>query len=689
MIRIGKYAKRTKLSFDCSKQSKGFCAFLAIILTLCGTLLMWWIAPPRFAETNDDMIMASFGYGYMTGAYSEFLVYINVLVGLAMKACLTVFPNVPWYTVFQVGLILASTAVFVYLVLWKFGWKEALLPLALLYCSFGYEVLSSLQFTKTAGIAVIAGLLLLFYALEHRGKWYTYLFGIFLTFAGSLYRFGVFEMLLLFAFPVGFAMVWKQLRQRQWLKILGTFAPFVLVIALCFGASIYDDYVYDTTPGWEDFWDYNQLRSSLTDRGYPPYEWYEDIYTQLGISANDFHVYTNGNYGDTELYTREVIEQLVAAKPEEKVDFSLFAGTIGRGFMEYAAFWCVLCLGFLCLLYVKNRGGLLYLVYEALALIGIQVFFFARGRYLQSRVDIMILLAICLVFILYVLPPAYTKHAKRLQYSMLASLLLISIAVPIQAEDLAVSDARLAVKKQTQIEELITTDPDHFYLYYNSWSGFPDIMWDVWGVGEPGCGRNRAALGTWRASTPFIPEKYSKYGITNPYRDAIDRSDIYVMFSNNSVDYLLQYFRENYTPDAQMSLVKKADDKFTVYRVHTKPVSLDTAAAAPIDDRIHSSIQALQDPKNGVVLLSGELYREGSNSFADSIYVQLEDPIYGESWHYATQIGDTHSDILSGGFGAFNCALVDPSEGSKITVYLESGEELYQTSFIWVAGGLR
>ena len=147
---------------------------LAVICALVTAWIFLFLFPARF-ETNDDTGMAQIAYG-ARGFYSSHLIFINVLVGRILRACLETFPTVPWYTVFQVALVCISFVIIFYLLFEKFG-SKAIFPIVILSAYFGYEFLSRIQFSKTAGIAVIAGFLLLFDAIENRRHILAYLCG--------------------------------------------------------------------------------------------------------------------------------------------------------------------------------------------------------------------------------------------------------------------------------------------------------------------------------------------------------------------------------------------------------------------------------------------------------------------------------------------------------------------------------
>ena len=156
---------------------------LSMLITLVSMLIFWWIFPPRFTETTDDMLMASFSYGYM-GEYYAKLVYINSIVGFVLKICMKLVPWFPWYTFAQCMIIYLSHSTIMYLILKRFSGNKAIFPVSFIIIYFGYEFFSNLQFTKTATIAVVAGFLMMFYAVSEKRYWYTHIWAGILIFVG-------------------------------------------------------------------------------------------------------------------------------------------------------------------------------------------------------------------------------------------------------------------------------------------------------------------------------------------------------------------------------------------------------------------------------------------------------------------------------------------------------------------------
>ena len=124
-------------------------------------VLMYLVVFPARFEQNDDTAMAQIAYG-ANGQYDAHLIFINILVGYLLKALLALVPTLPWYTIVQCTVVALSFGTIIYLILKRFHMPVSLAFIAVLLFYFGSDYFSLLQFTKTAGIASLAGMLLLF-----------------------------------------------------------------------------------------------------------------------------------------------------------------------------------------------------------------------------------------------------------------------------------------------------------------------------------------------------------------------------------------------------------------------------------------------------------------------------------------------------------------------------------------------
>ncbi len=678
-IKVGAAAERMKKQYTELSDSKKNCIW-SFLVTAIAVAILWHFFPPRFTETNDDLIMACFTYGYM-GDYSARLVFINILIGYVLKLCMMILPSIPWYAVMQIALLFVSFWVITYLIFQKFGRTKGFIPVLLLLAFFGYQFFCSLQFTKTAASGVIAGFMLLFYAASEHRKWYTYVFAGLLALAGGLYRFRVFELMLIVAFGVGLLLVWRALRAKAWKQIMLFCIPFAILIVASFGCDMFDDWQYNRVPEWKNYAEFNRLRASLMDRGFPDYDENLELYESLDISRNDYLLYNSSNIGDTELFTTDVMQALVKAKKTPEINQEFFQKcweTISKGMLNYSFFpMLIIAIVIGAIGFKRKRGAAAFLTcYEILAFLGVQIYFFYRNRYLQGRVDASIIFAICVILILYVWDEKWTMPDGKRVVAGFACVAVLA-TLPWQYPQYLSDAEEMEEGNSTQVRELIASDPAHFYFYCSAWQTFPDKMYDIWNVAEKGCGSNCSAMGTWRVSTPTVIDKMERYDITNPYRDLIDNHSVYLLcVANQSLNQVLTHIRVHYNQDAYAYQVKSIEGYYPIYRIATGEPQLDTSMAVDATDYLHYDLTRWE--QDGLLYLDGYLYADDTNSFASNIYVGIIGPDGTETFYYTTQYQSSFTeDNMNGEYGSFTRGIPMPEEGRILNLYLETEDGLY------------
>ena len=652
----------------CIIPKKDVFVLLSAVAALAMAAIFLSLFPARF-ETNDDIAMAEIAYG-VNGQYDSHLVYINVIIGHMLQKCLEILPAIPWYTVFQISLIYVSFAVFFYLLLEKFGCR-AFLPAMILIVFFGYQYFTRIQYTKTSGISIIAGFLLLFYATEQRRRLIACMIGMGLIVAGSMYRFQVLEMLCILFFGVGAQKLYDTVKGREVKEIMRLCVPFVAVLAICCGLNCFNDWLYSRDPQWSDYVRFNALRTELLDYGFPSYEENRELYNSLDITQSGYTMYHYWEIGDPEYFNVETMQKLVEAKNERQFDHALIKGFVTEiplGMLKYwytkALFITVLA----CLLPLKKRHAFVF-SYACCGFVLIQLYLYYKGRYLRNRVDVSIVLAITMILLLY----ACTGEilGRRGLGVLLAGVLLLT-ALPKHLEYLSEEPG----DSKEYLFRLFHTDPEH--LYVATVSGPKSDLFNLWNVEPVGLKSNYVSTGGWRTASPLVLRVLDAYDIGNPYRDVIDNPNAY-MICNTNIDLRLNYIREHYAENANAFCVKDINGDCRVYRIATAevpPIQLDRVETIPDDGWLNWEVN--DEILENEICLSGYLYAEQKNSFASNIYIGLRSPDGTEDLFYTTQgVASFSDDNMNGAYSAFECTLEKPLRETSIVLYLETDNVVY------------
>ncbi len=619
-------------------------------------------------ETNDDTAMAQIVYGMNTTYYDPHLVYINVLLGYALKFCLVLFPSVPWYTIFQCVTILCAFFVFMYLIFSRFGLVKGVFPVLLLIFFFGKEYCLTLQFSKTAGAAAAAGVLLLLDAAakqtDTRPYW-KWIVGGLLTVIGSLYRFNAFGMVLVPLLGVGLLLIIKPLAQHNWRRLIYICLPFVIVFTVCFGCRLYNTWEYQRTDEWVEFKEFNSLRSELLDYGFPDYIENKDLYQSLNISYTDYEMFSSWDFADPEIFSVEAMKQLVDAKEKPPFEWTNCISNLRHFFFSYRYSVSFLIAIAITMITSKNKQHLLT-AYAILSIIALQLYLYLSGRYGLNRIDAVLALTLFLVLVLYCWGP--WQYSNKTSAVVLSVLLLLAPFNNFQENPKA--------SEPVPLYELMYSDPNK--LYFRTLSTQLPLIPSAYAMYPVGYLQNYCPLGGWTTySVPYL-EKMERFYISNPFRDMVDNPDVFLIASGD-IHAKVQYLNNHYYSDVAGRCVKVTEDGYSIYRMTTSPlVDLDTSNSvfANTLPNIHYSLSATNE--NGLISFNGHLYADNKNSFAANIYIGLTDAAGNEEIYYSTQrYSDAFGDLFHGQYASFTSTERPHDPSRFVKLYLATDDALY------------
>ncbi len=540
--------------------------FSAAVNLLLLTILLLLFGPSF--ETNDDAGISNMISG-VKGGYDAHLIYSNYLLGVILETLYRNIPLLPWYVLLQYALLFVSFTVITAVLIRRMKQTLPIWAAGILIVFFSYEGYIRVQYTKTAAILTVAGILMMFYGLTREKLRKTWIIsGILLACTGSLYRFQQFgaECALMTGIGVSF-LFWlgKQEKGKKLCRLGACVISFGVLVAVSFGLYRWDRSLYQAEE-WQEYMEYNDARTELYDYGFPPYAEYKDKYKELGFNQNAFQLLMQWNHMDTEKFTTEAMQEIAQWKTPRQ--FSLdtlkqFFKEFPRTFLDIPSFYCFL----LVLLYwifwgCHRRENMAVLLYEAAAAGMIYLFLFYMGRYLMNRVDSGIWLAVSLV-VLWQFPSEKCRLENRA-----AGFLLLAFICLFQntwSDHWRVNTEKEAEKRldEKMVLEEISSDTEHLYLAPVGNVSLTD-SYGLWERAPYGILENLYSLGGWTAKSPLFMKTLEKFGISNPFRDMIGNDDVYLITTDQTK--ILKYIRRYYKQDAKAVKVRKLG-KYTVYQI--------------------------------------------------------------------------------------------------------------------------
>ncbi len=308
-------------------------------------------------ETNDDAIMNLIAAGRVfVDRPDEHLLFTSVLLGLPLKWLYAVAPGVPWYGGLQLGILALAAAGIAYALLRASPTWRQVAAVVLVLAVVVLPCVVLVQFTRTAFLAGLAGLLLLFGAVlagRPRGRGVT-VCGLGLFTLGSLVRFEAAGMALVLAVPVAAVAVWRDRSRGAGAGRARRLLPLGAALALAAAGWGFNREWYAADPEWKDFYAYNALRADFIDYGryqYSPAEHYR--FEHLGWKPVDLQMLQNWYLADEQQFGLDKLREAAAAlAPAARVpvdqDAAAIAGAIPgqpRTVAVLAASICIVLLG--------------------------------------------------------------------------------------------------------------------------------------------------------------------------------------------------------------------------------------------------------------------------------------------------------------------------------------------------------
>ena len=545
-------------------------AVLLVLLLSCFT--------PRF-ETNDEVLMSKFVDGQM-GEKSAYIPFINILLGFFLKMLYTLAgESLNWYSISQYALMFCGFTAMTWVLLRRFRPLAAMGMAAVILMTVGVNSYLYPAFSKVSAVAAAGGLSLMLYAGEkEQGKARTMILGFVMAVLGYLWRFEEFFGVAALLAPVGLTAMMGILEKSKGellkLRMRKTFAyarPFLLLLVMVLLLFGFDRFMW-TRGDYAYFTRYNDTRSMLVDYGeLPDYEQMQEVYDALDMDENAVYFLKNWNFYDTEKFSLEQMEAVLAARDSWMSQKSpgeclgVFLDEAVPGLAKTLAFFAP---ALMLMLWLSCGGRSLRHWLGLLLSLGffgiIYLLMIYQNRYLANRMDMGLLLALALVM-------SFMMDGEKLKRDVLLCCILAALAAftgLYMNKNVCLYSGQYAVEdksSQKAAVELLLEDEEHLYLC-KVWS----IDHEIYGPLETapaGFADKIVLLGGWSLYHPSIEHVLEKWGIENPYPDMID--DPQVLLIDKDIERTVEYLQKYYEPSARAEKLEQlsADTGLEIYRI--------------------------------------------------------------------------------------------------------------------------
>lgn len=559
-----------------------------INLILMGVMFLFF----KPTMKSDDYYLSQICYGVYNGEYDVHLVYNSIWLGYIIRALLTCFPKVAWYTVLQIICVFVAFWTLLYIAIHKRCTTYA--GLGLLF--FSYDCYIRITFTKTAMVLMAVGILVIFLFLKeesgfNRNRWC--LWGVFLCYFGAMWRYeGLMSVFALLA-GIGVIEIWGKVcsKERVWKYALCYVGIMAFILLGNRALKVIGRDLYALDANWSSFHYDNSLKSAVLDYTVDNYELYEDEYKSIGVSRNDLELLYSNNLFDVEFLTeaksREIIEIARKDVKAESLLENVFLFSNIKSFVQKVAPAYLLKPGFICFLVLSlffMRGSSLrkslIWMYIAVMLCAENYYLFLQGRVLQPHVDTGMIFTACMFLFYFYLEELLSGELEQLNEKRYISVLSIILICAIQSSYAEITlDAfydynsvnACSAENGRMVMEEVHKDKDHLYIMPARESVFSRWAFDTFEVMPLGYCSNTFVLGEQLYGD--AREILHNYNVSNVYKDMINSEQIYFLVSDDieweSVERVQLYIQEHYEPNAEMVKVREIGTA-NVYECTTK-----------------------------------------------------------------------------------------------------------------------
>ena len=554
-------------------------AALAFALNLLFLAVMLTAFAPAW-ETNDDLLISKFFDGQLSRK-TIYAPYIHIFLGVLFKTLYSVLGDgFNWYSACQYLVLLCGFTAITWVLLRRFRLLPALALTAVLLGAFGTDCCLSMNFSKPAAVGVVGGMCLMLQALDPesgRFRKTPLTLGILLALAGYCWRMEPF--FLCGALTAGGCLavlcgLWADHpdlgRKQRAALLLRALAPFVLLVALALGLLGVDRFAW-YRPEIREYTRFDYRRSYFLDYGTYKYEDLSETYEALGIDEDFAYMIGNWSFYDTEKFTAEALDTLIAARsahvtrktPGEVLGFYLSKCLPGFPLdRPFAGFAFLLALWLAC---GKRRArdwiGFFYLL---AVFHGIYYMFILNDRPLANRVDIGLFLSMAAML-------CFLLDEKKLgrEKLTLAAVLVLSLFVTWRANrPYCRFDPHNTIEDKSfdkaAVERLLA-DEEHLY-FVKLWA-MDHNLYGPLETPPAGYADRLVHIGGWSMHHPAIEQLLEQWQIENPWRDLIGREDIRLI--DQDVERSLRYLRRWYAPGAEAERIEplSTETELPIYRI--------------------------------------------------------------------------------------------------------------------------
>lgn len=522
-----------------------------------------WFIARNIASGNYDMIFCNYFLQVVTGLLQKIIYPFNAFI------------------ILQIAFGFLSLTIISYILLDTLKIKKGIWAALFVECVFAVNAYSLITFTKTAGLLMVAGGLLMLWAYhEKKHIWYSVL-GIVLILFGTFYRFKIFySILAVFCFFILACVLAKAQKGNFFKSIFNTIKEILSVktIALMlamliavFACKYISTSIFYSTEEMQYYREYNSARATVVDWAIPYYDDAVEEYDSLGISKNDYQMLLNWYFDDegyTDLKTMQQVGELADSRVEvvNRVKSALYEQTVNLLALEPDG---ILTLAFLIVavvIFVLYKKSWLFVGCTALSISLLYLYLHIDGR-VRYRAVMGFWLAAIVLLIYAVKFLEKRKLADKIVKSDGSSVGIVKVAsAVVLIAFLLLTNVKMVPELDTSMKlgssnvsnYISATENKTFVLSRKAYAIVRDstVIADALHVNDDDVFSKCVYYGSPYYAHPSYEKFLADAGIENLYTDIVDNENFYFLGEigihfydgekYNEVDSFVEYLNEQY-----------------------------------------------------------------------------------------------------------------------------------------------
>ena len=497
----------------------------------------------------DDYFMATVLNGAYGSEFDPHLVFVNVLIAYLLYPLISLFSEVGWFYIFEMGSLFVSFTVFSFFLIRRLGFKTGL-PFALLITSLSLEFYARVSFTQCAAALVAAGGISFICGCKERRSAFLGM-GILFLFLGAALRLQMF--LLSIPFLILAILLQPDLKKIICKKTL-------ISLALC-GVSLFAMQNFDrrfyVEPDYQYYKAYQWKRSLFGDGRHFDKEAIFDELEERGMQGQDFLMLCEWAFYDTEAFSTDSLNRIIQivnrnAYPINKARVpAAIALAISNAFMLNTT-WCWGLLGVYLLLFSEKRSRL----YPWLSLLPVILgysYLFSLNR-LAGHVEMGMWLYAAIMAIPFMPRSDHPKIPKAVTLLAVGFIFLEVLALPhVKTVRHVVAVPEMSESWQLFLNYAEQHSDDAFLLSFDQYKALGMVKDPAYRAPAPGSWKNIFPIGYWNIHLPAMKRELNMRGVENPLRDIVN-DNVFLLETGNIPAYR-SFYEAHYHRTLQVDTV--------------------------------------------------------------------------------------------------------------------------------------